>query len=424
MASRVNVFLHIYDVSGEGVVAQVNEVFRGIGTGAFHAGVEVLGQEWSYGQAPRGESGIILCKPRRNPCHRFRESLHMGQTTLSDEQVRVLLAQMHGEWLGADYDLLSRNCCHFSDAFCRRLGVGSAPDWLTNLAGAGAVVRSGVREAVTTAHTAAGLAAEAASEFDRHYQISDKVADKVDEFSTREVEIDEKYIRNKAMDLWNHASQRLGHIEDLAEKIINDAQKPTELDVGRVESAALGLWEWAVSATQALPGRGVAPTVATAASTPAVEQVESHKVIAEAAVPACHEGLAAAADTEAEAAATTGSTAGAAAAAAAPAAAPTVRDVPESPLEIAMKQVEFAVSALDFNDAPSARGYLKKALKLLDSEPVSSDSSPSLDLPHRTLVKAQRLAQSSAAALSCQDSATAVHDACQALQVLEGVSPE
>jgi len=407
------VYLHIYDVSSEGVVAQVNEVFRGIGTGAFHAGVEVLGQEWSYGQAPRGESGIIVCKPRRNPCHRFRESLHMGQTTLSDEQVRDLLKQLHGEWLGADYDLLSRNCCHFSSTFCSRLGVGSAPDWLTNLAGAGAVVRSGVREAVTTAHAAAGLAAEAAVDFDRHYQISDKV----DEFSTREVEIDEKYIRNKAMDLWNHASQQLGHIEDLAEKIINDAQKPVPLDVGRVENAALGLWEWAMSATQALPGRGTAPTVATSAPVPSLEPVQSHTITA-AVAPACHGCPTVAADTEVAQATTAGS-----AAAAADAAAATVQDASSSPAERALKQVEFAVSALDFDDAPTARGCLRKALQLLDSERFC-DSSPSLDLPHRSLVKAQRLAQSSAAALSCQDSSTAVHDAHQALQVLEGVSTE
>eukprot|EP00419_Tripos_fusus_P001381 CAMPEP_0172671312 /NCGR_PEP_ID=MMETSP1074-20121228/10836_1 /TAXON_ID=2916 /ORGANISM="Ceratium fusus, Strain PA161109" /LENGTH=403 /DNA_ID=CAMNT_0013488337 /DNA_START=30 /DNA_END=1238 /DNA_ORIENTATION=+ len=395
--SKANVYLHIYDVSGEGVLAQVNEVFRGIGTGAFHAGVEVLGQEWSYGQAQRGESGIIVCKPRRNLCHRFRESLHMGQTPLSDEQVRDLLDKMHGEWLGADYDLLSRNCCHFSDDFCRRLGVGSAPDWLTNLAGAGAVVRSGVREAVTTAHISAGLAAEAAVEFDRHYQISNAV----DEFSTREVEVDEKYIRNKAMDLWNHASQRLGHIEDLAEKIINDAQKPVSLDVGRVENAALGLWEWAVSATQALPGRGAVPMVTTTAPAHAPEQVESHTATVEPVAPACHKGLAAAAEPRAEKAA-------AAAAAAA------AQDSPSSPAESAIKQVGFAISALDFDDAPTARGCLRKALKLLDSELVTADSPLSLDLPHRTLIKAQRLAQSAAAALSCQDSATAMHDAHQA----------
>merc|ERR1712003_545302 len=40
-----------------------------------------------------------------------------------------------GMWSGTGYDLLSHNCVHFCRAFCKRLGVNSAPAWLTGLAG-------------------------------------------------------------------------------------------------------------------------------------------------------------------------------------------------------------------------------------------------------------------------------------------------
>merc|ERR1712194_720802 len=38
------------------------------------------------------------------------------------------------EYPGHDYDLLRRNCTHFADDFCQRLGVGGIPGWIHRLA--------------------------------------------------------------------------------------------------------------------------------------------------------------------------------------------------------------------------------------------------------------------------------------------------
>ena len=34
--------------------------------GVYHAGVEIDGQEWSYGWTDDDQSGVVCCKPRHN----------------------------------------------------------------------------------------------------------------------------------------------------------------------------------------------------------------------------------------------------------------------------------------------------------------------------------------------------------------------
>merc|ERR1712066_305892 len=121
----------------------------------------------------------------------------MGATPLSEEDVRNIVKQMEQEWLGHEYDLLSRNCCHFSDVLCRRIGVGFIPRWVLNLAGTGAALRGDfsraaehVDKAITHINRAMGTAAVKATELDAKYQITSAV----DEFTAQEVVIDEEYI--------------------------------------------------------------------------------------------------------------------------------------------------------------------------------------------------------------------------------------
>jgi len=99
----------------------------------------------------------------------------MGQTWLSEQEVSQLMAELEGEWPGKDYDLLHHNCCHFSSELCRRLGVGPVPQWVTNLAGAGADLEHSLVTAATTARStamsAAIIAAAKAGEIDEEYKI-------------------------------------------------------------------------------------------------------------------------------------------------------------------------------------------------------------------------------------------------------------
>ncbi|CAK9079713.1 DeSI-like protein At4g17486 [Durusdinium trenchii] len=142
------VTLHIYDLGKQ--FAGVNMVCKAIGTGAFHAGVEVYDTEWSFGGGSNGKThtGIFHCPPRGCDAHSYREPVDMGTTTMTKQDVKLLIEKLKPEWKGDDYDLLRRNCCHFSDALCISLGVGPLPGWVTSLAGVGAMLRSQVRLAI------------------------------------------------------------------------------------------------------------------------------------------------------------------------------------------------------------------------------------------------------------------------------------
>lgn len=136
------VTLHIYNVSKQDKIARVNDILYMLGTGIFHAAVEVYGREWSYGKSQG--TGVFVNTPTRCRSHKYREAVPMGNTHLSKKEVLQLLDAMKAEWKGPEYDLLRHNCTHFSNDFCERLGVGPVPRWVTNLGAAGATVRGGV----------------------------------------------------------------------------------------------------------------------------------------------------------------------------------------------------------------------------------------------------------------------------------------
>mmetsp|Transcript_77218 Transcript_77218/g.218551 ORF Transcript_77218/g.218551 Transcript_77218/m.218551 type:complete len:377 (+) Transcript_77218:99-1229(+) len=136
--------LHIYDVSQEESIQKLNQVLANkysplkLG-GVFHAGVEVNGLEWSFGFSPaETHPGVCCVQPKRHPQHHYRQTATLLRTKLSAEDIAQIISTMVEEYPGYDYDLLRRNCCHFADDFCRRLGVGGIPGWVHRLARLGA----------------------------------------------------------------------------------------------------------------------------------------------------------------------------------------------------------------------------------------------------------------------------------------------
>jgi len=138
------VSLQIYNVSREGAIwwlntALANEALPIKFGGAFHVGVEVGGLEWSYGFSSRESQSGVACKlPKCDQRHVFRQTLHLGVTRLSADQVSAILRDLIDEYPGCNYDLLQLNCCHFAEDFAHRLGVGPIPGWLCRLARVGA----------------------------------------------------------------------------------------------------------------------------------------------------------------------------------------------------------------------------------------------------------------------------------------------
>lgn len=134
------VFVHIYDVTQEVGIRRLNKVLANKRLpvkfgGVFHAGVEVNGEEWSYGATETEEEpGVNQNKPKMHPDHHYRQTVVMPCTHLSAMQIEEMTKQLSQEYPGPAYDLLRRNCCHFADDFCQRLGVGRIPSWVYRLA--------------------------------------------------------------------------------------------------------------------------------------------------------------------------------------------------------------------------------------------------------------------------------------------------
>lgn len=135
------VFLHVYDIGTSGAGRAINNLLRPLGTGIFHCGVEVYGCEWSYSDTTTGDGDGVFCSvPRCCSGYSYIESISMGSTATTEVEVLRLVDILKKDWPVNSYDILARNCCHFSDEFCQRLGAGSIPSWVTSLAGAGAAV--------------------------------------------------------------------------------------------------------------------------------------------------------------------------------------------------------------------------------------------------------------------------------------------
>ncbi|KAI4351659.1 hypothetical protein L6164_005995 [Bauhinia variegata] len=139
------VILHIYDVTNSGsektnnTIVQINKIFKdGIGLGGiFHSAVQVYGDdEWSFGFCEQG-TGVFSCPSGKNPMYTYRESMVLGTTTCSIFKMNQILRELSREWPGCAYDLLSKNCNHFCDEFCERLGVPKLPGWVNRFANAG-----------------------------------------------------------------------------------------------------------------------------------------------------------------------------------------------------------------------------------------------------------------------------------------------
>ncbi|XWS48472.1 hypothetical protein CRYUN_Cryun13aG0080300 [Craigia yunnanensis] len=129
------VILHIYDVTNSGsdktnsTIVQINKIFKdGIGLGGiFHSAVQVYGNdESSFGFCDQG-SGVFSCPSGKNPMYAYRESMILGRTNFSIFKVNQILRELSREWPGSSYDVLSKNCNHFCDEFCERLGVQRLP---------------------------------------------------------------------------------------------------------------------------------------------------------------------------------------------------------------------------------------------------------------------------------------------------------
>mmetsp|Transcript_6664 Transcript_6664/g.20974 ORF Transcript_6664/g.20974 Transcript_6664/m.20974 type:complete len:242 (+) Transcript_6664:1065-1790(+) len=129
-APGLSVKLNVYDLNQQG-----NEFLSAIGLGLYHTGVEVGGREYSYGAG----FGIGDHRPRSAQNAIFRASLPMGAVTDASAVARAVDG-LRTRFPAAGYDLVARNCNHFSDALVHALVGRNVPAWVNRAALLGSCV--------------------------------------------------------------------------------------------------------------------------------------------------------------------------------------------------------------------------------------------------------------------------------------------
>lgn len=117
----------------------------GAAHGVYHSGVEVLGAEYVFGGGDSSFSGVTAQRPKVPPPGSgwvFYQTVEIAPITKANDEVLRLVQELRSEFPARSYDLVARNCNHFSDAFCKRLCGRPIPSWVNRLAGVGASLRS------------------------------------------------------------------------------------------------------------------------------------------------------------------------------------------------------------------------------------------------------------------------------------------
>jgi hypothetical protein len=121
------VWLHVYDLGH--FAGHLNEfVLRKANLGAFHAGVEVIGQEWSfmgfYDAWDNSElTGVVQNAPCQHPSYLFKESIFMGTSPFSEDRIEAIMMEMCERWRANSYHWVSRNCIDFAEELCVAVGA-------------------------------------------------------------------------------------------------------------------------------------------------------------------------------------------------------------------------------------------------------------------------------------------------------------
>ncbi|KAI9143348.1 PPPDE putative peptidase domain-containing protein [Paraphysoderma sedebokerense] len=124
---RIPVYVNVYDM------ASANSYLYWFGLGIYHSGLYLptFNAEFCFGGHDiDGLTGVFQVPPKTGvPGLIFRKSVFVGNATVSETEVHQILRAMSLEYTGKSYNLLTRNCNHFTTDLAQRLCSKSPPKW-------------------------------------------------------------------------------------------------------------------------------------------------------------------------------------------------------------------------------------------------------------------------------------------------------
>ncbi|KAK4235520.1 hypothetical protein C8A03DRAFT_46368 [Achaetomium macrosporum] len=133
---KTEILINVYDLLPPGRIASI---LWHIGTSLLHSGVVINGKEYAYGGHDQpGVTGVYWTKPKTEPPGgTFRcEYLH-GFTLAPQNEIDAIVREASEAFLGTAYNLLTKNCNHFTSYLCERLTGKPAPGFLNRAASIG-----------------------------------------------------------------------------------------------------------------------------------------------------------------------------------------------------------------------------------------------------------------------------------------------
>uniref|UniRef100_A0A6V7QQA0 PPPDE domain-containing protein n=1 Tax=Ananas comosus var. bracteatus TaxID=296719 RepID=A0A6V7QQA0_ANACO len=127
------VVLNVYDLT------PLNDYLYWFGIGIYHSGIEVHGMEYSFGAHDYPSSGVFEVEPKKCPGFIYRCSILLGRTDMLPYEFRAFIENMAADYHGDTYQIISKNCNHFTDDASLKLTGRSIPGWVNRLAKIGAL---------------------------------------------------------------------------------------------------------------------------------------------------------------------------------------------------------------------------------------------------------------------------------------------
>ncbi|KAI8087942.1 PPPDE putative peptidase domain-containing protein [Gilbertella persicaria] len=138
-SSKLKVYVNVYDMIQPNYITQFG--YYALGVGVFHSGVEIGGKEYCFGghEIPH-VTGVFVVEPKIGiPELTLKQTFDMGTTHLTEKEIEELLVKLSNEFVGPSYNLLARNCNHFTEEFVEKLTHKSIPSWINRAAKLGAM---------------------------------------------------------------------------------------------------------------------------------------------------------------------------------------------------------------------------------------------------------------------------------------------
>jgi len=110
-----------------------------MGASLLHSGVVINNREYAFGgHDKRGMTGVYWTKPKTEPPGgTFKCEILHGFTLQPQSEIDAIVKEASEAFQGMAYNLLSKNCNHFTSYLCEKLTGRSGPGWLNRAASIG-----------------------------------------------------------------------------------------------------------------------------------------------------------------------------------------------------------------------------------------------------------------------------------------------